>query len=221
MFSRQFKAAVFDMDGLLLDSEPYWKRAEQEVFGAVGIHITEEMSRLTAAMTTAEVAAHWFRLQPWEQRSLRDMERAVVDRVAELVASEGALLPGVLETLEAYRALGCKVALASNSPLALCELTVRKLGIAAAFDALFSAEQVARGKPAPDIYLHAATCLAAPAGECIAFEDSVTGARAARAAGMTVVAVPSAGQSVVVADDLAHLVAPSLSWFHARYLRKA
>src|SRR5262245_61070899 len=160
------KAAIFDMDGLLLDSEPYWQRAEREAFAAVGIEVTEEMSRITAAMTTAEVAAHWYRHRPWQGPSLRDLEQAVVNRVAALIASEGALLPGVRDTLAACRAMGWKVALASNSPVALCELTVGKLGIATAFDALFSAEHVAHGKPAPDIYQHAARRLDTPAADC-------------------------------------------------------
>jgi len=213
----RFRAAVFDMDGLLLDSEPYWKRAEREVFSTVGIDITEEMSRVTAAMTTGEVTAHWFRFRPWPDRTLREVEQAVIRRVADMIASDGAVLPGVREMLDTCRAMGWKVALVSNSPLVLCELAVRSLGIENMFDELISSEHVTRGKPAPDIYRHAALQLDVATTDCIAFEDSVGGVQAARAAGVAVVAVPSTGQCFTSSDHAPDLIAPSLLWFRERY----
>src|SRR6185295_8376466 len=91
-----FDAVIFDMDGLLIDSEPFWKRAEREAFAEVGIHVTDEMSKVTAPMTTAEVAAHWYAFRPWQGRSTRDLEQSVVSRVRELVNAYGNALPGVI-----------------------------------------------------------------------------------------------------------------------------
>jgi sugar-phosphatase len=88
------------------------------------------------------------------------------------------------------------------------------LGLRPAFDAIVSAEQVARGKPAPDIYHFAAQCLGVAAGRCLVFEDSVTGARAARQAGMTVIAVPSEDQCFDGAQPAAHWVVPTLAALH-------
>ena len=188
-----FRAAIFDMDGLLIDSEPFWKASEREVFASVGIDITDEMSATTAPMTTRQVTEHWYRLRPWDTHSLEDVESAVIARVAEHVRANGAALPGVRDVLAICEQQQWRVALASNSPASLCELVLEALGIAAAFHAVVSAEHVERGKPDPSIYLLAASRLGVAPSECLVFEDSPTGVRAARAAGMRVVAIPSAG----------------------------
>jgi HAD superfamily hydrolase (TIGR01509 family) len=208
-----FQAAIFDMDGLLIDSEPFWKSAERESFAEVGIDVTEEMSAITASMTTAEVAAHWYAVRPWNGRSTRDLEQAVIARVRESITRHGQLLPGAREILHACRARGWRVALASNSPLTLCEHVIDALDLRRKFDAILSADQVARGKPAPDIYLEAARRLDAPPSRCLAFEDSVSGARAAQDAGMTVIAIPSATQMFNPSAQIAHAVFPSLLSF--------
>ena len=208
-----FDAAVFDMDGLLIDSEPYWKRAERESFAEVGIHITEEMSKVTASMTTAEVAAHWYAFRPWEGRSTRDLEEAVISRVRALIDSHGDALPGVRDTIGFCRSRGWRVGLASNSPLALCEHVVGALDLRGAFDAILSADQVARGKPAPDIYLEAARRVGVPPARCLAFEDSATGVHAAREAGMTVVAISSSERTFDSVSHEPHAIFPSLSAF--------
>jgi mannitol-1-/sugar-/sorbitol-6-/2-deoxyglucose-6-phosphatase len=190
-----FRAAIFDMDGLLIDSEPLWKRAEREVFGAEGIEISDAMSAVTASMTTRQVSEYWYRLRPWREKTIEDMEAAVVSRVAELIRTEGAVMPGVGEILELCKKLGLRIGLASNSPAVLCQLVLSELGIAHAFQAVVSADFVESGKPDPGVYLHAARLLGVHPDDCIAFEDSATGVRAARAAGMRVVAVPSPGQA--------------------------
>ncbi|MDR0226621.1 MAG: hexitol phosphatase HxpB [Burkholderiaceae bacterium] len=207
----RFDAAIFDMDGLLIDSEPFWQRAEREAFAEVGIAITQDMSRVTAPMTTAQVAAHWFGHRPWRGPSQREMEQRVIGRVAALVTAHGRALPGARETLQACRALGWRVALASNSPLSLCHHTLQALGLRTAFDAIVSADQVECGKPAPDIYHFAARQLQADEARCLVFEDSVPGVRAARLAGMTVIAVPSQDQVFDGGQPAPHWVLPSLS----------
>jgi sugar-phosphatase len=190
-----FRAAIFDMDGLLIDSEPYWKLAEREAFGAVGVEISDEMSGVTASMTTRQVAEHWFRVRPWREQTTEDLEAAVIARVAEKIRAGSAAMPGVREILALCAQMGWRVGLASNSPAVLCQLVLRELAIDSSFQAVVSADLVDNGKPDPAVYLHAARMLGVPPHECIAFEDSATGVRAARAAGMSVVAIPSPGQS--------------------------
>jgi mannitol-1-/sugar-/sorbitol-6-/2-deoxyglucose-6-phosphatase len=208
-----FRAAIFDMDGLLIDSEEFWKRAEREVFGSVGIEIDEEMAAVTAPMTTREVTEHWYRLRPWDGRSQEDMEAAVIARVADQIRAGRDAMPGVHEILALCASRGWRVGLASNSPAVLCQLVLSELGIARAFHAVVSADLVERGKPDPAVYLHAARLLGVRPQECIAFEDSVTGVRAAIAAGMSVVAVPSPGQTFVMEDARPHLVLGGLTEF--------
>lgn len=184
-----FRAAIFDMDGLLIDSEPFWQMAERTVFGSVGIEITAAMSAETAPLTPRQVTEHWYRLKPWAGRSLEDMEAAVIAGVAEQIRASGKPLPGVREVLALCREQGWRVGLASNSPATLCRLVLSQLAIEQSFHAVVGVDQVERGKPDPSIYLHAAQLLGVPPDQCLVFEDSPGGVRAARAAGMCVVAV--------------------------------
>jgi sugar-phosphatase len=208
-----FRAAIFDMDGLLIDSEDFWKRAERDVFGSVGIEIDDAMAAVTAPMTTRKVAEHWYGVMPWRERSIEDMEAAVIARVADQIRASRTAMPGVHEILELCSRIGWRVGLASNSPAVLCQLVLSELGIAGAFHTVVSADFVEHGKPDPAIYLQAARWLGVPASECIAFEDSATGVRAARAAGMSVVAVPSRGQHFATEDARPHLVLGGLAEF--------
>jgi len=211
-----FRAAIFDMDGVLIDSEPYWRSAEREVFASVGIEIDASMSAVTAPMTTREVAEHWYAHKPWSGKSVADTEAAVVARVAALTSSKGAAMPGVHEILGLCVQLGWRVALASNSPAPLCRQVLRQLGIAEFFAAVVSADHVERGKPDPAIYLRTAGLLGCAPRDCLVFEDSRAGVRAARAAGMSVVAIPSAGQ-VFDGDFPPHLTLSTLREFAAEH----
>jgi HAD superfamily hydrolase (TIGR01509 family) len=216
-----FRAAIFDMDGLLIDSEPFWKLAEREVFGAAGIEIDDAMAAVTATMTTRQVAEHWYRVKPWRDRSIEDLEAAVVARVAEQIRAGKRAMPGVREVLGLCADLGWMVGLASNSPAVLCQLVLRELDLAGSFHAVVSADLVENGKPDPAVYLRAAQLLGVRPIECVVFEDSPAGVRSARAAGMSVVAVPSAGQQFPDGDFSPHITLNSLQEFahqHARSL---
>ncbi|HEU5136038.1 MAG TPA: hexitol phosphatase HxpB [Steroidobacteraceae bacterium] len=208
-----FRAAIFDMDGLLIDSEHYWKRAERDVFGSVGIEIDDEMAAMTAPMTPRQVTEHWYRVRPWRERTLEDMEAAVIARVADQIRARSVPMPGVHEILALCASLGWRIGLASNSPAVLCQLILHELRIEGCFQAVVSADHVEQGKPDPEIYLLAARMLDVAPRQCLVFEDSPTGVRAARAAGMSVVAVPSAGQSFVAGNSLPHLTLGALHEF--------
>lgn len=206
-----FRAAIFDMDGTLVNSEGCWRTAEREVFGAVGIEITDAMSAVTAPMTPRQVTEHWYRHKPWPDPRHDEMEAAVVRRVAEQLRDECVALPGAREALKLCAELGWSLALASNSPAQLCRLVLERLGIATCFDTVVSVDDVERGKPEPDIYLLAARRLGVEPRECLAFEDTPTGVRAALAAGMRVVAIPSTGQDF--AEVQPHLLLRGLDEF--------
>ncbi len=204
------KAVIFDMDGLLIDSEPFWQSAEREVFGSLGIEVTEVHSSVTSRMTTREVTEYWFRLKPWEAISILDIEMKVIKRVGEHIGLHGKIMPGVMETLVYFKKAGYKIGLATNAPAILIPKVLKKLNIESYFDAVLSAESVAKGKPAPDIYVQMASDLSIDAARCIVFEDSKSGMAAAIAAGMTVVAVPARKQYDDVEFDAAHLKIGSL-----------
>ncbi|QIH37115.1 hexitol phosphatase HxpB [Sphingobacterium sp. DR205] len=183
------EAVIFDMDGLLIDSEPFWRIAEKEVFGSVGIQVTASQASLTSRMTTKEVTEYWFNFKPWKDKRLAHIEQQVIKRVGELIDCDGQTLPGVIETLERFKRAGCKIGLATNSPAVLMSQVLSKLEIGHYFDITLSADHVRKGKPSPDIYLKMASSLSVDPSRCIVLEDSTSGIAAARAAGMAVIAV--------------------------------
>lgn len=183
-------AAVFDMDGLLIDSEPFWRQAERQVFATVGLDLSDAQCQETQGMRTDEVVAYWYAQAPWRGKSCEAVRVEVIEAVGALVERSGQALPGVYDTLEMLRSAGLRLALASSSPHELIRAVVRRLGLDDWFEALCSAVDHPRGKPDPAVYLEAAERLGIEPGHCLAFEDSAAGVRAARAAGMAVVAVP-------------------------------
>jgi sugar-phosphatase len=207
------KAAIFDMDGLLIDSEPLWRRAEKQVFGTVGIELTEKMCVETMGLRTDEVVAYWYQRFPWQGKRLEMIEREIVATVQHLVSTEGKSLEGVHETLMTLKGEGLRLGLASSSPYCLIDVVVGKLGIRDFFQAMCSATEEKRGKPDPAVYLTTAKQLRVKPEECIAFEDSFSGICSAQSAGMLVVAVPSSEQHDDPRFDRADIKIKALSEF--------
>ena len=182
------KAVIFDMDGVIVDSEGIWKQAEAEVFTALGVDVTDEYSEITKSMTTSEVTKFWFDKFSWKNKSLDTVEQMVVSRVIALIDTKDCQINGVKEFLETLKAKNYKIGLATNSPNRIIPAVLKKLDILHLFDTVSSAEFEDNGKPDPAIYLTTAAKLKVAANECIAIEDSYSGMLAAKNAGMTVVA---------------------------------
>lgn len=182
---------IFDMDGVLIDSEPLWRRAEIEVFGTVGVALTEADCMRTTGLRIDEVVAFWHRQQPWAEPAVTEVAARIVTRVIELVRAEGEPLPGAVAALDFFAARGLPLGLASSSPLRLIEAVLARLRLRERFAAVHSAEHEARGKPDPAVYLHAAAQLGHDPARCVAIEDSIPGVLAAVAAGMGCIAVPA------------------------------
>jgi mannitol-1-/sugar-/sorbitol-6-/2-deoxyglucose-6-phosphatase len=185
------RAVIFDMDGVLIDSEPLWRAAEIEVFGALGVPLTETMCLETMGLRLDEVVDHWYRRHPWPDLDVAAVASAVVARIAALIEAGGEPLPGVADALDACRASGFRTALASSSPMALIEAVVRRFGLEGSFEVVRTADDERHGKPHPAIYLSTAEGLGVPPPACVAIEDSVNGIVAAKAARMACVAVPA------------------------------
>ncbi len=184
------KAVIFDMDGLLVDSEPLWMQAEIEIFDRLGVSITPEDCKKMQGVKIADVVSHWYNERPWTGSSQQQVIDMIVRRVEELIIEKGRMQPGVIETLEFFNQRKIPMAVASSSDPHLIELVVKKLGIGQYFQFLHSSQYVKRGKPYPDIFLSAAEKLGVNPQACLVFEDSVNGVIAGKKAQMTVVAVP-------------------------------
>ncbi len=185
------KAIIFDMDGLLIDSEPLWRQAEVEAFNQVGVPLTERMCFETMGLRPDEVTAYWYERYPWHKISQPKVTETIVQQVLELIKTRGEALPGATHAINVARSLGCKVAIASTSSMAIINTVLKRIDIGS-LDGCYSAEFEPHGKPHPGVYLAAAKGLGVDPTQCLAFEDSINGLIAAKAARMKCIAVPDA-----------------------------
>jgi len=160
------RAAIFDMDGLLVDSEPLWQEAELEVFGALGVPITREGCVETRGLRADEVVALWNRRHPWAGPGEREVHARLLEAMAALLRARGRAMPGALQAVESMRRRTGRLALASSSPMMLIDAVLDTLGVRGAFDVVHSAESEAYGKPHPAVFLSARAarmaCIAVP-----------------------------------------------------------
>jgi HAD superfamily hydrolase (TIGR01509 family) len=207
MDKRPPTAVVFDNDGLLLDTESVWTRAEQDLFERRGLDFTPADKRELVG-TSAEIAGGIL------ERRLAEPGRAsaLIEELNELVVAElehgvEAML-GARELLHALKRRGTPIGLVSNSPLVFVQRSLEIVGFDDRFDVVVSAHEVAAPKPSPEPYLEACRRLGVePGPDVVALEDSPTGVAAARAAGLTVIGIPSLGGIVL---EEAHHIAQSL-----------
>lgn len=203
----RFRAAIFDLDGLLLDTEPGWQRAETELLRRHGDTYTEADAAASLGSPVWEVVdryAHRLGLDD-------DGRDRLLGELLGLARAEYAgrldLLPGADDLLNSLRG-HLPLAVASNTPRELVVQALAASGLGRYFDVVVTAEEVLNPKPAPDIYVAACRELAVTPSEAVALEDSALGMAAARQAGLTVIAVPQSG---AVDTSAAHHVIGSLA----------
>ncbi len=183
---------IYDMDGLLIDSEPLWHRAAKEALHDMGIPLDEEAYATTIGLRTREFLDHWFTRYHLDHALAPQTEEQITQRVIELVRAEGQLMPGVEASLQLFRSKGFRVGLATSSPLELVEAMLDRTGLHGAFDQMSSAALLPYGKPHPQVYLDCAQALGSMPTTCICLEDSFNGMIAAKAARMRCIVVPEA-----------------------------
>ncbi len=216
---RPMRAAIFDMDGVLIDSEPLWKQAEQEVFAELGLRLTDEDCEQTLGLRTDMVVAHWHERYPWASPSRQFVVDTIDARVVQLVARHGRAMPGALQALESVHRAGLVIAMATSSPVSLIETVVDRIEIERFITVACSAMDEDHGKPDPAVYLTTAARLEVPPEHCVAFEDTVVGVQSAKAAGMRVIAVPAEGHIHDPGFDIADRKLRSLEEFDIGLLK--
>ncbi|MFB7717339.1 MULTISPECIES: HAD family hydrolase [unclassified Nocardia] len=182
-------AIVFDMDGVLIDTEPIWEEVRRAYIGELhGRWLPDTQDRFMG-MSTAEWAAYTSADLLDGRRTPDEVAEDVISRMAARYADHLPLMPDAVETVRRF-ADRFTLGLASSSPRRLIDVVLDHMGVTDLFHTTVSTEEVERGKPAPDGYLAAAAGLGIEPAHCVAIEDSSNGLRAAHAAGMTVIAVP-------------------------------
>ncbi len=210
---RQIRAAIFDMDGLLIDSEPLWDRAEHEVLSELGVDFTRRHELPdTRGLRIDLVVDLWYGQQPWSGPDRAAVVERMIARVISLVEQTRPLLPGVREAVALCKAQGLKVGLASASPLYMLEKVLTMFDLREQFDALASADTLAYSKPHPQVYLNCTAALDVDPLCCVALEDSVNGMIASKAARMRSIVVPAPESQLDPRFALADVKLPSLEF---------
>jgi len=182
------EAVVFDLDGVLIDSEPIWEDVRRAFVAERRGRWQPDSQRRLMGMSTAEWA-RYLSVELEVGMAPEEVARAVVDRMAERYRDALPLLPGAVDAV-VRMAARWRLGVASSSPPRLIELVLDRAGVRRLFEVTVSTEEVARGKPAPDVYVTVAARLGLEPHRCVAVEDSSNGLRSARAAGLRVIAVP-------------------------------
>jgi HAD superfamily hydrolase (TIGR01509 family) len=207
-------AAIFDMDGVLIDSEPLWKIADIQAYAKVGLPLTAEQCAVTAGMDVLSSVKYWYALHPWEGKSIEDVKVDIEMCVLQLILERGLPMAGVEYILTYFENKNIPIALASSSSMHIIDAVITKLGIKQRFKVCHSAQFEVQGKPHPAVFLTTARKLNVEPSRCVVFEDSINGIKAAHAAGMKIVAIPDMHFKADSRLELANMVLDSLDEFN-------
>jgi len=184
-------SALFDMDGVLIDSEPLWYEAANDAFMPYGIRLNPTEYARSIGLRTKEFVDYWLKEYGVNSSLAPSIEAEINTLVINKIDQKGMVMPGVLATLEQLKTRGYSIGLATSSPTALINVVVDKLNIRSYFSAFASAENLPFGKPHPQVYLNCAMALEQPASRCFCVEDSFNGLISAKSARMFCIAIPA------------------------------
>ncbi|MFN5183515.1 MAG: hexitol phosphatase HxpB [Bacteroidota bacterium] len=211
---QKINAVIFDMDGLIANTEPLWRRAMVEGFTECGINFTEEDCRITTGMRFLEVVEFWSQARPFNIYSVKEAHDMIINKLCVLIEKNDVELPGVAATIEACKANDLKIGLATSSGKKIIDTVLKKLGLFNKFDSIVSAENLLYGKPNPQVFIDCAHSLKVFPNNCLVLEDSVNGVIAAKAAFMKVVAVPDKHSFEDLRFSIADYKLSDLTLFH-------
>lgn len=186
------QAIIFDMDGLLIDSEPLWQEAEKIVFTQVWIHLNDSQVTETTGLRVDEVVKYWFQRFPWneEKFSKKQIHTDIVEEVKRLIWDKWEVKIGVWKIINFLSQKKLPIAIASSSEYSIIYTVLKRLWIEKEFTLIYSAEEEKYGKPHPWVYLSTCEKLGISPENTITFEDSFNGILSAKSAKIKCVAVP-------------------------------
>lgn len=214
------EAVIFDMDGVIVDSEPLWLQAKREAGARFGFTVTEEDGAQTVGLRIDEISQRWVRTKGLDPACADALTDAMIGQVIAQLRQLDEPMAGVRDTLHRLGRTSLKVGLASSSPLRLIDAVLERFGLADHFQVRVSAEHLPLGKPHPQVYLEAAAALGVLPQHCLAIEDSVNGVIAAKAAQMTALCVPEPALYRDQRFGIADFRLPSLADFDCPQLRR-
>ena len=196
---------IFDMDGVLLESEPFWRTAQIETLATFGATISvDDCIRNTMGKRLDDIAKFWIDMFSLDI-SVAHLAQSIIDRVVLNIGLNGKANEGLYSLIEFLRSKNCRIALATSSSAPIISAVIKKLELNNVFELMVSADEVPNGKPAPDVYLEVCSRIGVSPTKALALEDSLTGVRSAVAAGITTIAIPEFnGKEFVIADHVVH-----------------
>jgi sugar-phosphatase len=184
------QAVIFDMDGLLIDTEPQWQKIERDFAGKMGISITPENQKETLGLRTLEMISYWYHYKPWPGPDFRKSEQEIEEKMLCYYIEEAKLMKGAMQVIKFFSDLKIQMAIASSSPMKLIDTFLDKFKLNSYFSVKHSAEFEEFGKPHPGVYISTAKKLGFYPSRCVTFEDSFNGLLSAKAAKMKTVVIP-------------------------------
>ena len=186
----KLNTVIFDMDGLLIDSEPFWEEAGKETLEKFNVSLSPEQYASSTGLRTEEWLQHWFHHFNINEKYIDEAEEVIVQKAIEKIVAHGEAMPGVYYILDFFKDRNFKIGLATSSPLSLANPVVEKLGIRNYLQTITSAETLSFGKPHPQVFINCAAELNSSPLQSLVFEDSFNGMIAAKAARMKCVVIP-------------------------------
>lgn len=211
--SMQTDTVIFDMDGLLIDSEPLWEEAAAEVLREFNVTLTREQYYNTRGIRTEEWITYWFGYFKINPKEIQEAIESTIHKAVEKIDQHGVAMPGVEDIFSLFRQNNFKIGLATSSPMVVANVVVDKLNIRPYLQAITSAQHLSYGKPHPLVYLTCAEELNSSPVTCICFEDSFNGMIAAKAARMKCVVIPDKALQHELQWNAADMILKSLSDF--------
>ena len=210
---------IFDMDGVLIDSEPFWRQTQIELLAQFGITITvEDCIRYTMGKRIDDISRIWINMFQLDTTPER-LTQSILEKTAHIIALNGKAKEGVYKLIEFLQSKKCRIALATSSSALIISTVIDKLGIKDVFELTLSADEVVNGKPSPDVYLEVCRRLGVSTENTLALEDSFTGVRAAVAAEITTIAVPeSVSEAFNIADHIVEKIEDTID-ITAKYFK--
>jgi len=210
-YLRPVQAAIFDMDGLLINSEPLWLQAELDIFTQLGVDLSQRhLLPDTLGLRIDQVVRMWYQALPWQGATEQQVTEMIIARALQLVEETRPLLPGVHQALQLCQAQGLKIGMASASPLHMLDRVIELFDLQPYFQVRVSAEKMPYSKPHPEVYLQAAAQLDVNPLNCVTLEDSFNGMIATKAARMRSIVIPAAEFKDDARWALADVKLPSL-----------
>lgn len=187
---QKISVVIFDMDGVIINSEPIWREAEMRVFATHNVYLSEEDCRTTMGLKLDEVINHWNSIYPGKINNPENLKNEIIKEVIHLITLKGAAIQGLYDLINTIQKLGLSLALASSSYMEIINAVLHKLNLIKVFKVVHSAEFELYGKPHPAIYISTLSKLNVYPENAIAIEDSLNGVKSAKSAGIKTICIP-------------------------------